>query len=63
MAGRRRIGHSGAMFPLPEPMRTALDAARAAAETSEGAQQVNTTSNNLVTVAHQQQALIRHFKV
>lgn len=35
MAGRRRFGHSGRMFPLPEPMRAALDAARAAAETSE----------------------------
>jgi tRNA(adenine34) deaminase len=35
VAGRRRFGHSGGMFPLPEPMRAALDAARAAAETSE----------------------------
>lgn len=35
MAGRRPLGHSSDMFPLPEPMRAALDAARAAAETSE----------------------------
>ncbi len=35
MADRRHLRHSGGMFPLPEPMRAALDAARAAAETSE----------------------------
>lgn len=35
VADRRRLRHSGGMFPLPEPMRVALDAARAAAETSE----------------------------
>lgn len=28
-------GHSGPMFPLPEPMRVALDAARAAAQAGE----------------------------
>lgn len=35
MAGRVAIGHRRAMFPLPDPMRTALDAARAAAAAGE----------------------------
>lgn len=35
MVAHGRIGHSGGMFPLPEPMRTALDAARAAADAGE----------------------------
>ena len=43
--------------------RHAFTEADAPTETSEGAQQVNTTSNDLVKVAHQQQALIHHFKV